>query len=143
MFSRFFAEFFRELKSQIIILNQIIRTREFWIYVALILALVAIGLAAIWFAAGFDPITRVHLRMSLSCRTGEGQLATIIVGLFVFSMACLFTIGEVINWVEGVRESKAPGRRPYEGSYWRPLLHVAGTIVLGIGGVALMRTWCS
>lgn len=143
MFFRFFAEFFRELKSQIITLNQIIRTREFWIYVGLLLALLAIGLAAIWVAAGFDPLTRGQLGMNLSCRTGQGQLATIIVGIFVFGLACLFTIGEVINWVEGVRESRAPGRQPYEGSYWRPLLHVLGTVVLGLGGLALMRTWCS
>ena len=39
------AGFFRELKQQIVILNQIIRTREFWIYFAVILVFVAIAVA--------------------------------------------------------------------------------------------------
>ena len=125
------AGFFRELKHQVMILNQVLRTREFWIYFAVILAV------------GFDPLTRAQLQMRLSCRTGEGQLATIIIGGFVFALSCLFTLGEVINWVEEKRMSRAPGRQPYDGSIWRPALHVLGTSVVGVGGLMLMRAWCT
>ena len=135
--------FFRELKHQIVILNQIVRTREFWIYFAVILVLVGIAVAGIWMAVGFDPLTRGQLQMRLSCRTGEGQLATIIIGGFVFALSCLFTLGEVINWVEEMRMSRAPGRQPYDGNAWRPMLHVLGTAIIGVGGFVLMRAWCT
>lgn len=137
------AGLFKELKHQILILNQIVRTREFWIYFAVILVLVVIAMGGVWMAVGFDPLTRAQLQMRLSCRTGEGQLATIIIGGFVFGLSCLFTLGEVINWVEEKRMSRAPGRQPYDGSMWRPVLHVVGSSVLGIGGFVLMRAWCT
>ena len=137
------AELFKELKHQILILNQIVRTREFWIYFAVILVLVVIAMGGVWMAVGFDPLTRAQLQMRLSCRTGEGQLATIIIGGLVFGLSCLFTLGEVINWVEEKRMSRAPGRQPYDGSMWRPVLHVVGSSVLGIGGFVLMRAWCT
>lgn len=136
------SEFYREIRRQVINLNQILRTREFWIYVALILVMTLIAIAGIWVAVGFDPLTRGQLNMRFSCRTGEGQLATIIIGGFVFGLSCLFTLGEVINWVEETRMARAPGRHPYEISYWRPILHVIGTVTLGIGGFAMMRAWC-
>ena len=137
------AGLFKELKHQILILNQIVRTREFWIYFAVILVLVVIAMGGVWMAVGFDPLTRAQLQMRLSCRTGEGQLATIIIGGLVFGLSCLFTLGEVINWVEEKRMSRAPGRQPYDGSMWRPVLHVVGSSVLGIGGFVLMRAWCT
>ena len=138
-----FWGFFRELKSQIIMLGQIIRTREFWIYFGVILVMLLIAVAGIRLATGFDPLTRGQLGMAFSCRTGEGQLATIIIGSLVFALSCLFSLGEVINWVEEMRMSRSPGRRQYKIGYWRPILHVLGTLVLGIGGYLLMLTWCT
>jgi len=135
--------FFSELKSQLLTLAQLLRTREFWIYFALILLLLLIAFAGVRLATGFDPLSRGQLHLGFSCRTGEGQLATIIVGSFVFAMACLFTLGEVINWVEETRDSKLPGRAQYKIGFWRPILHVLGTIVIGVGGYLLMLTWCT
>lgn len=139
----FFSGFFKELRAQLITLCQVVRTREFWIYVAVILVLLLIAAAGVRLATGFDPLTRGQLGMAFSCKTGEGQLATIIVGSMVFALACVFTLGEVINWVEETRMSRAPGRGRYKISYWRPLLHVLGTIALGMGGYFLMLTWCT
>ena len=138
-----FSEFFRELKSQIITLGQVIRTREFWIYFGVILVMLLIAVAGIRLATGFDPLTRGQLGMAFSCRTGEGQLATIIIGSLVFALSCLFSLGEVINWVEEMRMSRSPGSQQYKIGYWRPILHVLGTLVLGIGGYILMLTWCT
>lgn len=137
-----FAGFFRELKAQILTFVRIIRTREFWIYVAVIMVMVAIVAAVIRLAFGFDPLTRGRLGIPFSCRTGEGQLATIIVGAFAFGIACAFTLGEVVSWVEETRQARAPGRH-YKIGYWRPVLHVVGTVVLGVGGYLLMLTWCT
>ncbi len=138
-----FSGFFSELKAQCLTLSQLVRTREFWVYVGVILLLVLIAAAGFRLATGFDPLARGQLNMSFSCRTGEGQLATIIVGFFVFALSCLFTLGEVVRWVEESRESKAPGRIDYEVSYWPALLSVIGTIALGVGGYVLMATWCT
>lgn len=138
-----FSGFFRELKTQFITLGQIIRTREFWIYVSIILVLLLIAVAGIRLATGFDPLTRGQLRMGFSCKTGEGQLATIIIGCFVFVIASVFTLGEVIHWVEETRMSRAPGRQQYKIGYWRPILHVLGTIILGVGGYLLLLSWCT
>lgn len=91
-----------------------VRTREFWIYVAVILGLLSIAAAGAWMAISFDPLTRGQLGINFSCKTGQGQLATMIVGSMVFALACLFTLGEVINWVEETRLSRAPGRQPYK-----------------------------
>ena len=137
-----FSGFFREVRTQILTLGQILKTREFWIYVAVIIVLLLIAAAGIRLATGFDPQTRALLRMGFSCRTGEGQLATIIVGAFVFAIASIFTLGEVIHWVEETRMSRAPGRQ-YKVGYWRPILHVLGTIILGVSGYSVMLTWCT
>ena len=138
-----FSGFFRELKTQFITLGQIIKTREFWIYVGVIVVLLLIAVAGIRLATGFDPLTRGQLRMGFSCKTGEGQLATIIIGCFVFVIASIFTLGEVIHWVEETRMSRAPGRHQYKISYWRPILHVLGTVTLGVGGYLLLLSWCT
>ena len=138
-----FSGFFRELKTQFINLGQIIRTREFWIYVGIILVLLLIAVAGIRLATGFDPLTRGQLRMGFSCKTGEGQLATIIIGCFVFVIASVFTLGEVIHWVEETRMSRAPGRHQYKIGYWRPILHVLGTVILGVGGDLLLLSCCT
>lgn len=134
--------FFGELKTALDDLVRTIQTREFWIYVAVILVMVLIAAAGIRLASGFDPQTRRWLQMGFSCRSGQGQLATIIVGAFVFVIACAFTLGEVIHWVEEKRMSRAPGRH-YEVGYWRPILHVIGTIILGVSGYSLMLAWCT
>jgi len=138
-----FSAFFREVKSQLVTLNQIVRTREFWIYVGVICLFLLIAAAGIRLATGFDPLSRGQLNLSFSCNTGEGQLATIIIGSFIFAVASIFTLGEVVNWVEETRMAKAPGRKSYKISYWRPILHVLGTVVLGVSGYSLMLTWCT
>jgi hypothetical protein len=138
-----FSGFFRELKSQILTLGQIIRTREFWIYFAVIVVLLLIAAGGIRLATSFDPMTRGMLRMSFSCRTSEGKLATIMVGSLVFGIASVLSLGEVIHWVEETRELRAPGRLPHKISYWRPILHVVGTVALGTTGYLLMLSWCS
>ncbi len=119
-----------------------VKTREFWIYVAVISALVTLGLAGIYLASGFDPLTRSQLKMAISCQTGERQIGTIIVGVFVFFLACVFTLGEVVHWVEEYRLSRFSRRRRNELNHWRPTLHVVGTIALGAGGYFLMSSWC-
>ena len=138
-----FVGFFTELKSQFIELARMVRTREFWIYAAVVLLFCLLAFAGVRMAIGFDPLTRGWLGINFSCRTGGGQLATIIIGSFVFGLACLFTLGEVVNWVEETRMSRQPGRHMYPIGIWRPLLHVLGTIFVGVGGFALMQAWCT
>lgn len=141
---RMFADFFRELRDQIVEAGRIMRTREFWIYMAVILVFVLMAIAFFRLATAFDPITRGQVRLDFSCRTGQGQLGTIIVGCFVFGLACVFTLGEVIQWVEGVREAERPGNEHYPPpSYWRALLHVVGTLVLGVTGYVVLMAWCT
>ena len=135
--------FLLELREQFLLAVSVVRTREFWIYLSVLLVLFLIGVAVAYMAMGFDPLTRGWLSMSFSCRTGEGQLATIIVGTIIFCLACMFTLGEVVYWVEETRQLRAPGRDPGEISIWRPLLFVAGTVILGATGYILMRTWCT
>lgn len=138
-----FSGLIKELKQQGESLVSAVQTREFWIYVAVILALAGMAIGIVYLAIGFDPLTRGQLRMAMSCRTGERQIGIIIVGLFVFGIACVFTLGEVVNWVEEKRQSRAPGRHASKLSYWRPILHVAGTLSLGVAGYVLMSAWCS
>jgi cytochrome bd-type quinol oxidase subunit 2 len=147
IFSRSFPAVFsgltKELRQQAATVASTIRTREFWIYLAVVLVLVGMAAGVVYLAIGFDPLTRAQLRMAISCRTGESQIGTIIAGLFVFGLACVFTLGEVVHWVEEKRMSRAPGRQKIKLSYWRPILHVAGTLALGVTGYVLMSAWCS
>ena len=139
-----FKEFFRELREQILEAGRVMRTREFWIYVAVIMVLALMAIAWLRLATAFDPITRGQMQLDFTCRSGQGQIATIIVGCFVFGMACLFTMGEVINWVESERMAKIPGRERYEvESIWRPLLHLLGTVLLGGALYLVLSIWCS
>ena len=142
--ARMFKEFLRELREQILEAGRVMRTREFWIYVAVIMVLALMAIAGLRLATAFDPITRGQMQLDFTCRSGQGQIATIIVGCFVFGMACLFTMGEVINWVESERMAKIPGRERYEvESIWRPLLHLLGTVLLGGALYLVLSIWCS
>lgn len=139
-----FSGFFRELKEQIVEAGRVMRTREFWIYVGVILLLGLMAVAGFRLATAFDPLTRGQMQLDFSCRTGQGQLATIIVGCFVFVIACVFALGEVINWVESSRTARMPGREHYEvESYWRPILFVVGTLALGGGLYLSLSVWCT
>lgn len=138
-----FSEFIYELKQQIALLASVLKSREFWIYFAILLLLVGIAGIGIYIAAGFDPLTRGQMGMGFSCKSGQGQLATILIGGFVFLMACVVTLGEIINWIDATKESKLPGRQHYEVSFWRPLLHMIGTLALALAGLWVMSTWCS
>ena len=137
------GRFFLALREQLLLAAEVIRTREFWIYFTVLAALAILGGAMVYMAAGFDPLTRGWLSMGFSCRTGEGQLATIIIGTLVFCLACMFSLGEVVYWVEENRMARAPGREPSDASPWRPILAIAGTMALGITGFVMMRMWCS
>lgn len=138
-----FSGLIKEFGLQVAAVREAASTREFWIYVGVIVALTGMAIGIVYVAIGFDPLTRGQLRMAVSCRTGERQIGTIIVGLFVFGLASVFTLGEVVNWVEEKRQSRAPGRQSFKLSYWRPILHVAGTLLLGVTGYFLMSAWCS
>ncbi len=138
-----FSGFVKELERQVEAVSDAVRTREFWIYLAIVLVLAGMAIGIVYVAIGFDPLTRGQLSMAVSCKTGERQIGTIIVGLMVFGLACVFTLGEVVNWVEETRTSRAPGRQKFKISYWRPILHVVGTLALGVTGYLLMSAWCS
>lgn len=139
-----FEGFFRELRAQLIEAGRIMRTREFWIYMGVIFLFMLMAIAGFRLATAFDPITRGQMRLDFTCRTGQGQLATIIVGCFVFGLACVFTLGEVVNWLESERQAKLPGNEHYEVvSYVRPLAHVVGTVVLGVTGYLVLMSWCT
>ncbi len=138
-----FSGLIKELGRQVEAVSDAVKTREFWIYLAIILVLAGMAIGIVYVAIGFDPLTRGQLSMAVSCRTGERQIGAIIVGLMVFGLACVFTLGEVVNWVEEKRISRAPGRQKFKISYWRPILHVAGTLVLGVTGYLVMSAWCS
>ena len=138
-----FSEFMFELKQQISMLVSVLKSREFWIYFVIVLRLGVIAAVGLYIAVGFDPLTRGQMGLGFSCRTGQGQLATIIIGGFVFAMACLVTLGEIINWVEAMKASRSPGRHQYEVNFWRPLLHMVGTLALALLGLGVMSTWCS
>ncbi len=138
-----FSGLIEELKRLASTFRSAVKTREFWIYVAVISGLVLLTLAGLYLAAGFDPLTRAQLKMGISCRTGERQIGAIIVGVFVFGLACVFTMGEVVHWVEDYRLSRGRNRRRDQPSHWRPVLSVAGTIVLGVSGYAMMSAWCA
>lgn len=138
-----FSGLIKELARQVEAVSDAVRTREFWIYLVIVLVLAGMAIGVVYVAIGFDPLTRGQLSMAVSCRTGERQIGAIIVGLMVFGLACVFTLGEVVNWVEEKRISRAPGRQKFKISYWRPILHVAGTLVLGVTGYLVMSAWCS
>lgn len=137
-----FSGLIGELKQQAATAGRAVRTREFWMYAAVIAVLLLIAVAGVYLASGFDPFTRSRLKMGVSCQAGEMHIGVIIVGAFVFTIACVFTLGEVTHWIEEKRLSRAPGRRMQIGS-WRPILHVVGTVVLGVAGFILMSAWCS
>lgn len=138
-----FSGLIKELRQQAASVASTVKTREFWIYLVVVLVLVGMMAGVVYLAIGFDPLTRNQLRMAISCRTGEGQIGTIIAGLFVFGLACIFTLGEVVHWVEEKKMSRSPGRQRINISYWRPILHIVGTLALGVTGYLLMSAWCT
>lgn len=137
-----FSGLISELRQQAAAAGRALRTREFWMYAAVIVVLLLIAVAGVYLGSGFDPFTRSRLKMGVSCQGGEMHIGIIIVGAFVFTIACIFTLGEVTHWIEEKRLSRAPGRRVRISSR-RPILHFAGTVALGAAGFVLMSAWCS
>ena len=133
----------KEIGQQLTAARESVKTREFWIYAAVISTLLLLAVGSMYLAVGFDPLTRAQMKMALSCRTGEGKIATIIIGCFVFGIASVFTLGEVIHWVEERRLSRAHGRHRIKLNHWRPIIAVLGTFVLGAAGAAMLMSWCS
>ena len=131
----------RELEDQWKSIREAVVTREFWIYVGALLALLAVGIGGAYFAIGFDTLSRQKLAMVLTCQTGEKQLGVIIVGAFVFCIAAFFALGEVAAWVEERRKAKSAGWR-MNTSPWRPALALGGVVLIGLAGVAIMSLWC-
>jgi len=135
------SAFFREISTQYQDIRTTVRTREFWIYFALVGALLGILIGLAYMAAGFDELTRQQALLAIACRAGDAQLLTIIVGGMVFGLLCLFTIGEVVYWVEDRRQARAAHRRS-SASTGRLLTFVIGALVLGGGGLFLLTSWC-
>ena len=135
--------FFKKLEVKIDELWAILKTREFWIYSAVICVLLLMAIGIVRLATGFDPLTRAQMSLDFSCNTSEGRLGTIIVGGFVFVLLSLFTLGEVVSWVEETRSAKAPGREYVKVNYWRPIVHVLSTLALGASGYFMLLSWCS
>lgn len=132
---------FREIGLQFRAIREAMATREFWIYVGALLAIAAVGIGGAYFAIGFDNLSREKLHLVLACKTGQGQLAVIIIGAFVFCIAAFFALGEVAAWVEEKRQAKAAGWK-MNTSLWRPVIALAGTLLVGIAGTAIMSFWC-
>lgn len=131
----------REISAQYEDVRATIRTREFWIYFVMICTLLAILIGLAYMAAGFDELTRQQALLAIACRAGDAQLLTIIVGGMVFGLFCLFTIGEVVYWVEDRRQARE-GRRRGSASTGRLLAFVLGALGLGGGGLYLLTSWC-
>ena len=132
---------FREIGNQLRTIRESVVTREFWIYVGAIAAIAAVGVGGAYFAIGFDTLSREKLAMVLACKTGQKQLAVIIIGAFVFCIASFFTLGEVAAWVEERRKAKAAGWK-MNTSILRPVIAMAGTLLVGIVGTVIMSFWC-
>ena len=130
-----------EVREQAAVFRRMVTSREFWVYTAVVALLLLVTLACVHIALSFDTLTRGKLALTTVCDTSEGKLGVIIVGAFVFGIASLFTLGEVTQWVEHWRESRAPGRRLVL-SISRPIAYIAGTVTLGVGGYVLMSAWC-
>lgn len=131
----------REIGNQLRAIREAMATREFWIYVGAFLAIAAVGVGGAYFAIGFDNLSREKLQLVLACKTGQSQLAVIIIGAFVFCIAAFFSLGEVAAWVEERRRAKAAGWKMHT-SIWRPIIAMAGTLLVGLAGTAIMSFWC-
>ena len=135
------SELFKELNAQYEDVCATVKTREFWVYFALLSALLGLLIGLAYIATGFDELTRQQALLAIACRAGDAQLLTIIVGGMVFVLLSLFTLGEVVLWLEDARQARQARRRNY-ASKWRPILFVCGAIGVGITGFVLLSSWC-
>jgi hypothetical protein len=136
-----FDKIAREFEDQWRSIREAVVTREFWIYVGAILAILGVGIGGAYFAIGFDKLSREKLMMMLACQAGDRHLAVIIVGSFVFCIAAFFALGEVAAWVEEWRKAKV-ARWKMNTSPWRPVLALGGALLVGLAGVVVMSLWC-
>lgn len=133
--------FTRELQNQLKDIRDALRTREFWVYFALLSALIGLLIALAYVAAGFDELTRQQALLAIACRAGDMQLLTIIVGGMCFVLLSLFALGEVVAWLEGQKRAKTNRWRSHD-SKWRPLAFVAAALGLGGAGFLVLQSWC-
>ena len=130
------------LRAWVLEANEALHTREFWIYLATIIVMVAMVAAIFRLAIGFDPHSEKMGRV-LACNAGEARMATIIVGGITLVLASVFTLGEIINWAEKSRTFRTKGREHYTINYWPPIIFSVFTVILGVIGYSLLLYWCS
>jgi hypothetical protein len=131
----------REFEEQWRSIREAVVTREFWIYVGAILAIMLVGIGGAYYAIGFDNLSREKLMIVLACQAGEKQLGVIIIGAFTFCIVAFFALGEVAAWVEEWRRSKT-ARWKMSTSVWRPIIAVGSAMAVGLAGVVVMSFWC-
>lgn len=133
--------FTRELQNQIAEIRDALRTREFWVYFALLSALIGLLIALAYVAAGFDELTRQQALLAIACRAGDMQLLTIIVGGMCFVLLSVFALGEVVAWFENQKRAQTNRWRTRD-SKWRPAVFVAAALGLGAAGFMVLQSWC-
>lgn len=136
------TQLIRELKTQAAEVREVIKTREFWVYFALIAALLGLLIALAYVATGFDELTRQQALLAIACRAGDMQLLTIIIGGMCFVLLGFFTLGEVVLWFENARRAKS-SRLTNRASKWRPAAFVLAAIGLGVAGFMVLGSWCA
>ena len=137
------SRFLENSKRQMREIYAELHTKEFWIYLVLILLFVFLFFIIVRMAVNFDFVTRSQLRSAFSCKTGEGQMATIIVGGIVFVLLCVFSLGQVIEWGEENKQLRVRGRKGYSPiPIWKPIAYVVGTVIVGVVGYSLLTSWC-
>ena len=135
------SSFVREINHQYNEVCATVKTREFWVYFALLGALLGLMIGLAYMASGFDELTRQQALLAIACKAGDAQLLSIIIGGMVFVMLSVFTLGEVVLWFEEARQAKTHRRRN-RASRLRPVLFVVGAFVLGGSGLLLLKSWC-
>ena len=135
------SSFFRELGQLADDIGAAVKTREFWVYFALLGALLGLMIGLAYLASGFDALTREQALLAIACNAGDRQLLTIIVGGMVFVILSFFTLGEVVLWFENARRARTH-RWTNRASKFRPVAFVVGALGLGLTGFYVLSSWC-
>ena len=111
-------------------------------FVAMLLIAVIAVLVVGWFifGLGFDRLLSAAVSLGASrptaCReASDAHAVALVIGGVVFALVALLAVGEMMRLIDRVRR----GAQAQAGKVLWPALVM---LVLGLGGMAMMRAWC-
>lgn len=114
--------------------------RQTYIYLAVILGIIGLQAAIVYFAFRADALTNLLLGRSCFNPPGNIKILVAIFGMLFFSMGAVFGVGEMVNAMDKSSSSRSENQKAGHRRNAIVGLSLAATIAIALGW--FVASWC-